>query len=276
MTIKYVNSSGSEIILNSGNYLVSSHDLRDFQWEYKAINRPSGYGGRVSFGRGVQEKHINIGIRGKNDFSKNAAALMAITEPDILKNKPGKLYLGDQYLTCFLSVASKVNHYSRRGNWVNKEMKIVVIEPFWNTEIIHRFLVGNPDTVDGGKKYLGRYPYRYISEFDSRTLYSNHYTSSPMIITIYGPATNPRIVIGGKEYMLAATIIANQRIIIDQLHKTIVAKNPDGQETNLFDYRDKTNDIFAYIEAGPHDVIYTGEFGFDITVIQQRSEPSWS
>lgn len=277
MIIKYVNSSGASIILNQGHYLISSHDLREFKWNATTTNRPSGYGGRVSFSRGVQEKTINVGIRGRTreEFAQRAEALLALTEPDILQNKPGKLYLGSQYLTCFLSTSSQINYYSRRGNWVDKELTIIVTEPFWNTEVTQHFLIGTSDTVEKAKRYTGRYPYRYISEFASRALHSSHYTTSPMIITIYGPVVNPRIVIGGKEYKVTAEIIENQRIIIDQINKTIVAKNPDGQETNLFDYRDKENDVFARLEAGTQHVIYTGEFGFDITVIQQRSEPSW-
>ena len=275
MIIKYVNSSGASIVLNQGPYLISSHDLRDFSWERKVTNRPSGVGGRVTFSRPVQEKRISIGIRGRELFAKNAAALMALTEPDILNNTPGRLYLGDQYLICFLAVASKVNRYAEKSNWVSKDLTVLVTEPFWNTEVTQHFLIGAPDTVEKAKRYTGRYPYRYIAEFASRALHSSHYTTSPMIITIYGPVVNPRIVIGGKEYKVTAEIIENQRIIIDQINKTIVAKNPDGQETNLFDYRDKENDVFARLEAGTQHVIYTGEFGFDITVIQQRSEPSW-
>lgn len=275
MIIKYVNSSGASIVLNQGHYLISSHDLRDFSWERKVTNRPSGIGGRVTFSRPVQEKRISIGIRGRELFAKNAAALMALTEPDILNNTPGRLYLGDQYLICFLAVASKVNRYAEKSNWVSKDLTVLVTEPFWNTEVTQHFLIGAPDTVEKAKRYTGRYPYRYITEFASRALHSSHYTTSPMIITIYGPVVNPRIVIGGKEYKVTAEIIENQRIIIDQINKTIVAKNPDGQETNLFDYRDKENDVFARLEAGTQHVIYTGEFGFDITVIQQRSEPSW-
>lgn len=96
-----------------------------------------------------------------------------------------------------------------------------------------------------------------------------------MIITIYDAAINPSITIGGKIYAMNATISAGQRIIIDQVRRTIVSMAADGSVTNLFDYRDKTNDIFAYIAPGTQTVIYTGDFTFDISVIQQRSEPSW-
>jgi hypothetical protein len=51
--------------------------------------------------------------------------------------------------------------------------------------------------------------------------------------------------------------------------------SPSGATLNLFDYRDKDNDIFAYIEPGENIVVYTGDFTFDITIVEQRSEPTW-
>ena len=277
MTIKYTNSAGATLILNQGKYLVSAHDLRNFAWNYVATNRPSGYGGRVSFNRPVQEKIISIGIRGATaqEFELNAAALHALTEVDILNNTPGKLYLGGQYLTCYLSTSSAVNYHSRRGNWVSKELVIVVTEPFWHMEGTTRFLKGTPSQVVGGKRYSNRYAYRYISDASSGIITNPHYAPSPMIITIYGSAGYPSVTIGNKSYAVGVTIGPEQRIIINQLNKTIVSLTDTGTIQNLFDYRSKVNNIFAYLEPGAQTVIYTGEFTFDVTIITQRSEPSW-
>lgn len=276
--IKYVNANGHEVILNSGNYTVSENDLRNFVWDYNTYNRPSGFGGRVSFSRGVQEKMLVVGVRAikTDDFRRYAAELTALTEPDILNETPGKLYIGNQYITCYMSTSSEVQHYARRANWVRKELTVVVVEPFWHEEITQYFMIGQADDVQNGKKYNGRYMYRYISDISSREMMNDHYTASPMIITIYGPVEDPRLIIGGHEYTLTAEIVANQRIIIDQLRGTIVAKNPDGAETNLFDQRSKIHDIFRYIQPGAQHVIYTGAFAFDITIVQQRSEPKWN
>ena len=277
MEIKYVNSAGTTIILNTGNYLVSTNNLRDFKWEYTATNRPSGFGGRVMFSRPIQEKKISLGIRGatSEQFDANATALQAITELDIRQNTPGQLYVGRQYLTCYLSTSSAINYHSRRGNWVSKEVSIVVTEPFWHTATSQRFLLGAPETVQNAKRYNGRNLYRYIASTSSGVVVNPHYTDCPMIITIYGEAIAPSITIGGNIYSLSASISAGERIIINQLTRTIVSMAPDGTITNLFEYRDKLNDIFKPMEAGSNVVIYTGAFTFDLTVIQQRSEPSW-
>lgn len=277
MTIKYYNANGSFITLNSGNYLVSANDLRNFAWEYVATNRPSGFGGRVTFSRPVQEKKLIVGIKGAtaSEFNTNASALMALTEPDILNHTPGKLYLGDQYLTCYLATSGAVSVYSRRGNWVSKELTVVVTEPFWHTKSLFRFLAGAPQEVDDPKRYDLRYPYRYIATSNSGTVTNSHYSSCPMIITAYGAATDPSITIGGNIYAVTASISSGQRIIINQLNRTVVSMAADSTVTNLFDYRDKDNDIFLPVEPGTQTVVYDGSFAFDIVIIQQRSEPTW-
>lgn len=276
MKIEYVNHLGASIVLNSGHYLVSGHDLRNFSWSRKTTNRPSGYGGRVSFGRPVQEKKISIGIRGREMFAENAAALMALTEPDILSNEPGRLYLGEPYLTCFLAVDSSVNHYAEKSRWVSKDLTILVTEPFWRTEKSYRFLSGVAVPVEDAKRYDLKYDYRYAAILASDNIENDHYTDSPMIITIYGPADNPTVTIGGKIYRVNASVSATQRIVIDQIHRKIESVSASGDRTSLFDYRDKENDIFLPVLPGTQSVIYDGEFEFDVTLIQQRSEPQWT
>jgi len=276
MIIKYVNSNGASIILNQGHYLISGHDLRDFAWNRTVTNRPSGFGGRVTFSRPVQEKRISIGIRGRELFAQNAAALMALTEPDILNNTPGRLYLGEQYLICFLAVASKVNRYADKSNWVSKDLTVLVTEPFWRTEKNYHFLIGAAESVDNAKRYDLRYDYRYIASAASGTIDNSHYAPSQMIITVYGPAENPSITVGGRIYSVSASVSATQRIVIDQLQRRIESVTAAGERTNLFDYRDKENDIFMPVEPGVNTVIYDGSFDFDITLVQQRSEPLWT
>lgn len=277
MTIAYYNHNGQSITLNAGNYYVSANDLRDFRWDYVATNRPSGFGGRVTFSRPVQEKSLMVGIKGAtaSEFNANAAALLALTEPDILANTPGKLYLVDQYLTCYLATSSAVSVYSRRSNWVSKELTVVVTEPFWHTEALYRFLAGAPEMVDDPKRYGLRYPYRYIATSSSGQINNTHYAACPMILTVYDAADDPSVTIGGKIYAVDATIVDTQRLIINQLDRTVVSMTAGGAVTNLFDYRDKDNDIFAPIEPGVNTVTYTGAFAFDVVVVTQRSEPTW-
>ena len=276
MIVKYVNAQGHQIIRNRGHYRIAEHDLRNFEWTTTVTDRPSGLGGRVTFSRPVQTKTMTIGIRGGSAFQTNAEALLALTEPDILNNTPGRLYIDDNYLICYLAIASSVKFYSRRGGWASKELTILVSEPFWRSEYTYRYVMGDAEAGAGSKRYDHREPYRYIASASSGLIANTHYAPSPMVITIYDEAINPTITIGGNIYQVNATIGNTQRIVIDQLRRTIEAISPSGAVTNLFDYRNKANDIFAPIHPGSHNIIFDGSFNFDVTVVEQRSEPPWT
>ena len=64
--------------------------------------------------------------------------------------------------------------------------------------------------------------------------------------------------------------------MIDQLHKKIYKIGTTGIETNIFNTRDKSTDIFKFAPVGMVSVLYNGDYSFDITLIHQRSEPLWN
>ena len=274
--IKYVNSAGTTLLLNDGNYFVNANDLRDFEWSYTVQNRPNGYGGRVvRFARPAMEKSVTIGICGtETQFLARANALHALTEIDMLANVPGKLYINDQYLLCYMATSSELGMFSRNGNFCEKTLKILAVEPYWCTETTQIFVAGGSTGLTGSKRYTGRYPYRYESNYSNVTLYNTHYAACPMKITVYGAATNPSISIAGHTYAITVTLSSGERVEINQVDRTIQKITNTGVHTSLFDLRDKTNDIFQYCPAGTSAVSFSG-INFDIVIVKQRSEPEW-
>lgn len=276
--VRYVNHNGAEINLNDGAYFLNANDLRDFSWEYETIGKPSGLGGKIKrFSRSVTEKTVRIAVRGTAaQFRTRMNALHALTEPDILSGRPGRLYLNDQYLICYLSVSSAVATYSERGHFAEKEMTVVAVEPFWHTEVSRRFSSADAGSIVGGKKYNLRFPYRFGVGYANQTLFNSHYAETPMRIIIYGPCTDPDVTIGGNLYSVAEVLSSGERLEIDQLARTITKIDDDGTTENLFDSRDKEHDIFKPAPAGEVSVAFTGTINFEIVLIQQRSEPLWS
>jgi hypothetical protein len=279
VNISYENSQGTILNLNDGAYFVNANDLRDFTWDYTALNRPSGRGGRMrSFSRPVTEKTVSVAVRGTAEqFKARMNALHALTEVDIQAKTPGKLWLGEQYLICYLGVASELNLYSRRGNFAEKALTVAVVEPFWcRLDGPVKFNLTDEGELAGGKKYDGKYAYKYGSSYQSSTLINSHYAHCPVIITIYGTTTNPQITIGGNIYSVLTEIASGERVEIDQIAGTIYKINASGVKTSVFNSRDKTNDIFKAVPAGASSVVYSGLFSFDVTMVQQRSEPLWT
>lgn len=275
--VKYVNSAGVELFLDDWErYLINTDELRSFKWDYTLANRSSGYGGRVArFTRPAREKSVRIGVRGRTEaeFADRIEYLHALTEIDILTNTPGKLWLGNQYINCFLGVESNLNVWSKRGHFAEKDVKVLITEPFWCREVSQAFTVSAGTTSTGGKRYTGRHPYRYGTTFSGGTLINPHYTSCPAIITFAEAGDQPSVYIAEHGYTVNTTVGVGERVVIDQLNHTILHYTAAGVATNVFMYRDKTSDIFQYLPTGTLSVLYNADFS--LVLIQQRSEPTW-
>ena len=92
-SVKYENSLGTSLMLNDGHYFVNGEDLRNFSWGYEVLGRPSGFGGTVKgFSRPYEEKPLRVAVRGtKEEFLQRMNALQALTQPDVLLKKPGRI-----------------------------------------------------------------------------------------------------------------------------------------------------------------------------------------
>lgn len=278
--IYYENSKGTVIRLDSANVKVKESDLRDYEWDYSLTNKPSGYGSRINkFTRTAKERKIEIAIRGKSraECINALNALHAACETDISAQMPGRLWLDGQYVICYLGISSTVDEWRGGFAWMDKTISLLTVYPFWYTEVLQQFRAGVIDVSQYGKKYSGRYPYQYGTGYSNQTLYNTHYAPAPVIITVYGPCQDPQIYISGNLYGVSGVSVgAEEYVVLDQVERRIYRVASNGSRTNLFDYRVKTSDPFLYIPPGDASVQFSGEFGFDVKIMQQRSEPKWT
>ena len=277
--VRYVNHEGSEFVLNGDGYTSTNvNALRAYNWSFNSVNRPSGYGGKASgFARRPVTRDITVKIRAfkREDMQALANRLHAITEADIMAEQPGKLYIGNQYIVCYLGVSSTVEQYTDKTSFLGKKLQVRIEEPYWCSEATTIFnIVTVTDTT--GKKFDLRLPYRYGSGYASSYIANSHFAACQAIITIYGSVANPSIQIAGHIYNVDVTLTATERLVIDQTKRKIYKVSSTGAQTNVFNARNKGYDVFAPIPVGQSPVIYSGAFKFSITLVQQRSEPLWT
>ena len=283
LNVRYVNHEGSAFALQGdGKTFLDVLPLYSFSWDYELINDVTGMGGSAAgFARFPRTMDLELRMRGfsRAQFLEQMNALHAITEVDALSAQPGRLWVGDQYISCFLAVSGEVESAPRLGNFATQTVTVLVVRPFWCTEQEYTF---NPATAeeespeDMGKKYDLRYPYRYGSGLASSTLRNTHYAACPAIITIYGPASSPSVQIAGHTYAVDVTLAASQRLVIDGTTRKIYTVGSDGAETNVFNLRDKSSDPFAPVPVGESPVVYSGEYLMTITLVEQRSQLKWT
>lgn len=279
--VYYQNHKGDKFILNGdGLTFMDLTPVRSFAWNYNVSNRVNGMGSLANgFARWARNVDIEIRQRGftKEQFYSQMNRLHEVTEIDCLSEEPGRLYACGQYLTCFLSVAGEIENNAYYTNFAYRKANVLIVEPFWCTETTTIFHIASDDSLDTtGKRYKLKYPYRYGTSFSSNKLINTHYADCPAIITIYGAADNPSVVINDNVLNVDVTLTATQRLVIDQVDKKIYTVDSAGARTNVFNKRNKAYDIFEPLKSGENTVVYDGTFMMTISLIARRSELRWT
>ena len=124
--------------------------------------------------------------------------------------------------------------------------------------------------------YPHDYSYDYtVSDIGSQIWNIDHVVACPFLLTIYGPVTDPRILIDGRVIEVYTTLESNEYLILDSRDHTIIKYLSNGTTQNLYNNRYMEESVFDPIGPGPVYVTWTGTFGFDITAYIERNEPRW-
>jgi len=265
--ILYRNHMNETIQLGEGGFYVNENDLRNFTW---AITKKND---RISaFSRGVASRSIPVVIVGPN---RNALAdrLFEICEKDVLTKQHGELHIGEYYMRCFVT-ASKKKSYLQTANVLNMTLTITSDYPYWVRETITTFNYG-AGAQGTNLDFNNDFPYDYTSNLLSQKLNNTDFVPSNFRMNVYGPCENPCVTVSGHDYEVAVTLLANEYLTIDSVDKTIILTHTDGQKENCFNLRNRDSYIFEKMPVGINNVSNNGDFKFDITLLEERSEPRW-
>lgn len=275
MIIRYVNSEGAEVILNKEPYKILMSDLTDYDSVEVERN------GKIAcFTKEITERDLNIDIisNSKEATQELCNKLNEVFEKDIYNDVAGKIYINDYYMRCFIKSCKK----SKRGNGVIRSYEYTLITdyPFWIKETPYQYLPENP--ISGGDSILTEgvmfpeFQFDFFRAKGDEILYNPSFADSNFILAIYGFVENPQIAIAGHPYRVETTIYEGERLVIDSLTHTVQKIGRLGEITNLYNARDKHYSVFKKIPPGMNTFQWSGGFGVDITLFDERSEPKWS
>lgn len=275
MIIRYVNSEGAEVILNKEPYKVLMSDLTDYDnVEIESNGKIAG------FVKEITERKLNIDIisSSKETTQELCNKLNAVFEKDIYNDVAGKIYINDYYMRCFIKSCKK----SKRGNGVIRSYEYTLITdyPYWIKETTYQYLAEPPEAVKYTELEEGimfpEFPFDFAPVRGEKILENPSFADSNFILAIYGFVENPQIAIAGHPYRVETTIYEGERLVIDSLTHTVQKIGRLGEITNLYNARDKHYSVFKKIPPGMNTFQWSGGFGVDITLFDERSEPKWS
>lgn len=143
-------------------------------------------------------------------------------------------------------------------------------------DVVYSPVANTSGSAVGGFDYPYEYNLEYGVQIGGRTIANSTYTGNAFRLLIYGAVTNPTIIIGGHSYTVNGAVGEGETLTIDSMAKTITLTTASGAKINYFDKRDRQNYIFQPIQPGQNAVTWSGDFGFELTVIEERSEPKWT
>lgn len=269
----YINSKNEKIRFRGPEYVITDkNNLGNWEWKYEVTNNVI-----KNMGRKLKDKSMQILIKGDSEKECNRLKdeLLEKTEIDMCGKTPGKLFVGDYYIECYL-IGKDIDN-SIIGKSALETLTVMPNSKAWLREVKNKFRYDSQQTIEKGHGYPYGYPYGYsFGSGHTASLSNDGYTDADMIITITGYAYHPEIVIGGHSYKLDYTIENNQKVVINTKDRTIKLYDlQKGIVKNLFMYRDKTSYIFEKLQPGEQSVFWGQNFNFDITILYERSEPEW-
>ena len=159
MKVYYQNSSGRRFTLyGDGLSYIDPMELHTFGWSYTLSNNLSGQGSVASnFARYARTFELELRMRGYSvqEFLNQVNTLHDITEADVCAAQPGRLYVDEQYLTCYLTVAGDEPRHPRGTPWMTRTVTVLAVEPYWCTPVTVNLAPPPPETDRPGWVKIG-------------------------------------------------------------------------------------------------------------------------
>lgn len=287
MDFYYVNNRGERIDLSDYPYIFQQGDLLNWVYSYNTDNLVSR---DITYGYKVAAKEIPVKLavlcdyaipleQRKEAWEEAVDHLCEVISSDVIDNKNGKLYTDTGfYMECKI-IGSEKSDWKMGLPIMFNTMNILSDRPVWITEAKRSFqmIVSGSGESEEFLDYEHDYNYDYTMPYGGDVIWKvDHYAPCEYEMIIYGPCVDPRVVINGHIYQVYVTLDENDYLKINSRENSVVQYLANGTQRDLYDYRVKiTGSLFEPIMPGNVRVVWSGEFGFDLTLFCERSEPRW-
>ena len=270
--ITYKNHINETLDFGTFPMFVNANDLHDFAWQITSKNDKI-----FTFQKGIVTKTMPIIIKCNSgeEGIEVRNRIFEVAEKDVLAQQHGRLYIGNYYLKCYITGSTKTNYLIDK-NYMQLSLTVQTDYPEWIKETKLPYSQLDDETA----AYLD-FPFGcsfdYANELLNGIIENTNFVASNFRLTIHGQISSPTLYISGHEYSVDVDVADDEYLTIDSVAKTIVLTKINGEQVNCFNKRNRDSYIFEKIPAGtnafssPNESIY-----FDITLLDERSEPKWT
>ena len=288
MDFYYINNRGQQINLSDYPYIFQSGDLLNWTYTYSTknlVNRDITYDYKLA----AKEIAVKLAVlcdytipleQRRKEWEEAVDHLCEVISADVIDNKNGRLYTDTGfYMECKIIRSEKADWKMGLPIMFNT-MNLLSDRPVWITEAKRSFqkIVGGSGESEAFLDYEHDYNYDYTMPYGGDVIWNvDHYAQCDFLMTIFGPCVDPRVVINGHPYQVYVTLDENEYLQIDSRPNanTVVKYAANGIQQDVYDMRAKQESVFEPIVPGNVRVVWPGDFGFDLTLFCERSEPRW-
>lgn len=275
-TLTYTCGTGEVFDLMQTGVRVLSGDLHT--WERSPVENELIYGSSITaVGKAAVTYTVQLILGGpaadREDFLNN---LHRALEYDMAQNVPGTLRCGDWEIGAF-GVSSATTPNSSNSKTLNT-IGFFCPSPFWTKT---DNLVVSEETASHAVDEDLDFAFDFEFDFTGAQSRMTEFTiesliPSDFIMRIYGPIADPVVRINGHIYEVDIEIESNAYVEINSAKRTVIKKQRNGLDVNVFYARRKDISVFEQIPGGKIRVLRNGLYRVEIDVLRKRDEPEWS
>lgn len=192
---------------------------------------------------------------------------------DVIHNEKGRFYIGEYYMQCFITSMAPQDVYFKKFIH-NHTLTVTTDTPYWIKETRFSF-VKSLEIKTEGFTYPFEYPFTYGNATGTSSFTNDSIKDSNFKMIIYGPVSNPSVSVNGNIYTVNTEVLASEYLVIDSTNRKAYKVGMNGEKTNVFSKRGLDFDIFTKIPSGRNTIQWSGAFGFDLYIYDERSKPKW-
>lgn len=288
--LKYVTSTGLvEFDLHDFTQAkLLKADFHNVDWTPEVIEKQ--YGTVVNrFTKGPQK--FECTFRFKGDPAKRKEQIdtfIFCTEYDLANKTPGRLYWNNQYIDVYF-ISHDCYPVDSGMNWTELKGTYYAPFPFWIEEVTYNINPqsplypeeGLPEDVKGYPTTRGLvygYTYSYPYGVNSGTFIIDSAIGADFRAVVHGAISYFKMEVAGNNYQINHSLLYGEKLIVDSrdtlpLDKKCYIIRQNGDEENVFDYRDPTSSIFKRLPGGQVIITCNQPYVMDITLFMERSAP---
>lgn len=271
--LKYVGGGGTVGLDGPVSYVGTALGIRGRQWSYDLATHNV---------KSLVRKARKATVEFVTTDTAEADRARRIMDADVADGTPGTLVFDGMWTQRAMVLESEPSDASR--GFVAMTLTIALLDGCWSRLRTVPFPVRS---VIEGYKYLDMgfdFPVDLGPSIPSRTVEVPVLSRPNVRLVVYGPATNPYVIVGGNRYEVDVSVPDGGRLEIDGRDKTIKTISSAGDVADCFGKGVRTGGqgggsyVFERlpVSALPINVSWDNSFGFDLCWYEEEGEPPWS